>query len=572
MADLIRVAAPASTNCQIERLPFALFPVLKTYLVGKDYGNLMNCCRSNFEEIKFGTIRFHFSLSQNDKNSESTFLKLQSKVKDSSKQISISLYNPSKLLPDYLNPKQPPYKVKINWHAEESVDFNIFNNIHHVSLEQFRKVKKISSGFENVKILEIFQFPELTEISNINQSQTLESIAISDCLKCSELNFPMEEVASVIVTGTSILHLPPLLKLQRLVFSIQGFKIPIPLEILQLLLLPSIERANIVALLPSDCDFSVFQKVPDLTLSSPRAKYLSSTPFLPFYGNRLELSYVTLSLWANSSFDFLQTLELENCKGLIDFTLMQNLKRLIIIDCKELTFIPTLPKLSHLYIQGCGELHISPNQPSLHTLEITDRTTNLPNLSNQTMRSLILRTSTIKGDTSIGKVIKLEIFGCGGITSLANINLKSLPMNYQATVKLSMLENLQELGELGNLDVVELNNLPLLKSCEGLHDINTLIITNCAGLTSTAGLRNIRKSLSIRNCVNLTSLVDVEGIPNITKSECRKIHDTVVIECMTEENEAWVKTHQNELEIKSLTTHINTVIKQTMFGGSNLYH
>ena len=259
---------------------------------------------------------------------------------------------------------------------------------------------------------------------------------------------------------------------------------------------------------------------------------------------------------------------------------MQNLKRLIIIDCKELTFIPTLPKLSHLYIQGCGELHISPVQPSLLTLEVFNSTSNLPNLSNQTMRSLILRTSNINGDISIGKVIKLEIFGGSGITSLANIKLKSLPMNYQSTVKLSMLENLQELGELRNLDVVELNNLPLLKSCEGLHDINTLIITNCAGLTSTAGLRNVRKSLSIRNCVNLTSLVDVEGIPNITISECRKIesysslrnHDTVVIECMTEENEKWVKTHQNELEIKSLTTHINTVIKQTMFGGSNLYH
>lgn len=101
---------------------------------------------------------------------------------------------------------------------------------------------------------------------------------------------------------------------------------------------------------------------------------------------------------------------------------MQNLKQLIVMDCEELTFIPTLPKLCYLYIKGCGELHISPVQPSLHTLEITDCTSNLPNLSNQTMRSLILSTSTISGDISIGKVIKLEIFGCGGITSLANIN------------------------------------------------------------------------------------------------------------------------------------------------------
>ncbi len=135
MTDLIHVAAPISTYCQMERLPVVLFPVLKTYLMGKDYGNLMNCCRSSFEEIKLGTLSFHFFLFQNGKNNESIFLKIHSKVKDPSKQIIITLQNPSNLLPEYLNLKQAPYKIKINWHAEELVDFNIFNNIHHVSLE-----------------------------------------------------------------------------------------------------------------------------------------------------------------------------------------------------------------------------------------------------------------------------------------------------------------------------------------------------------------------------------------------------------------------------------------------------
>eukprot|EP01040_Poterioochromonas_malhamensis_P005513 gene5513-5921_t len=327
----------------------------------------------------------------------------------------MTLYNLPNLTPEYLNLTHPPYKVTIQDLQMEDVDFNLFNNIHHVCLHNFVNVQRISSGFENVKILEITLFPELTEIFHINRSQTFESITILMCDKCSELNFSMDNVTKVIIDGTSITHLPPIPKLQHLSFYQEGSRIPIPSDVLQLLLLPSIQSGELEGILPYDCDFRVFQNVPNLTIHYRKPTFLSPTPFLPFCGTHLSLIHSNLSFWSNSSFFFLRRLELDSCRGAIAFQSMQNLNQLRIIDHYELNFIPTLPKLCHLFIKGCDQIKISPNQPSLHTLEILNCTLNLPNLSNQTMRSLVLKDSTVNGEISIGKVIRLEIFGCNGI-------------------------------------------------------------------------------------------------------------------------------------------------------------
>lgn len=403
---------------QIERLPFVIFPIIQSYLMVKDYGNLMNCNSSTFKEIKFATIHFHFvtTTHQDDESRESIFLKLQTQVKDPSKQISMTLYNLPNLTPEYLNLTRPPFTLTVQDLQMEDVNFNLFNNIHHVCLQNFPNVQRISSGLQNVKILEIALFPELTEICNINQSKTLESITILMCEKCSLLNFPMDNVTKVIIDGTSMTHLPPIPKLQHLSFYIEGSRIPIPSDILQLLLLPSIQSSELEGILPYDCDFRVFQNVPNLTMHYRKPTFLSPTPFLPFYGTHLSLIYANLSFWFKSSFSFLRRLKLSCCRGAIDFASMQNLNHLIIIDHYELNFIPTLPKLCLLFIKGCDQIKISPHQPSLHTLEILDCTSNLPNLSNQTMRSLVLKNSTINGNISIGKVVRLEIFGCNGIT------------------------------------------------------------------------------------------------------------------------------------------------------------
>eukprot|EP01040_Poterioochromonas_malhamensis_P010983 gene10983-11970_t len=83
-------------------------------------------------------------------------------VKDSSKQISIHLSSFS----EYARfTQRRPYKVKIDSCVDmKDLDFNVFNNIHHVSLRDCRGVERITSGFENVKILEISIFHNLNRI------------------------------------------------------------------------------------------------------------------------------------------------------------------------------------------------------------------------------------------------------------------------------------------------------------------------------------------------------------------------------------------------------------------------
>ncbi len=549
----------------IERLPIAIFPIIQSFVSWRDYRYLMNCNRLIVKDIKYETNHLHFISKKGIFNietrtclveelNESLYLRFCSRVKDPSKQISIHL----SLFSEYARFTQRPYKVKIDSCVDmKDLDFNVFNNIHHVSLQDCRGVERITSGFENVKILELSIFHNLNRISKINQSKTLEIFHISCCFKCLQLYFPMDNVTTLRIGDTPISRLPLLPRLKR--FSFHSF-VPIAGDLLEILRLPTIEFAEICAPLPETVDVSVFQNVPDLTLNE-------SIPLFTFNGKRLVVLRSSFSSWSpSSSLKFLTKLELANYKGEIHFEPIRHLTHLRLLDCLNVTMIPTLPKLCSLTISDCPNLTtISPEQPSLHTLDIYKCSVNLPNITNRIMRSVILTSSEIKGrgsiddHTAVRKIAYVEINGCPRFTSLSEIN-QQLPQSYQGIVKLRNLKDFLDFTGLCNLNVLELNNLSLLESCEGIHDVNTLKISDCKGLTSTAGLRNVKKSLLLKGCENLISLVDVGGIPHLSISECPKIedysplrkHEEVRIEGMSEDKIAWLNEHQKELQIKSL--------------------
>ncbi len=546
----------------IERLPLAIFPIIQSYVSWRDYRHLMNCNRSIVKDIKYETNHLHlitksFNVSAAwivDRLSESSYLHLCTKVKDPSKQISIH----TSTFSEFFLYMQRPYKVKIDSCVDmKDLDFNVFNNIHHVSLAECGQVERITSGFENVKILEISMFHKLKSVNNINQSKTLDSINISFCSKCEEFNFSMDNVTTLMIWHTLVTRLPVLPKLKWFSFRSRRY---IGVDILEVLRVPTIELVQIFALLPENVDVSIFQNIPDLTIYPETDSVL---PSLSFSGKRLVLSGKTLTFGSSLSFEFLTKLELVNCESVINFEPMKNLTLLRLLDCLNVTMIPTLPKLCSLTISECPKLTmISPDQPSLHTLDIYKCSVNLPNVTNRIMRSLILTSSEIKGSGTIDaiKVIHVEISGCIGFSSLKQLNWQPLPQTYQGVVKLRKLNDFVDFSEIHNLHLLELHYLPHLKSCEGIHDINKVKIFFCKGFISTAGLRNIKKSLMLMGCKNLISLVDVEGIPNISISECPKIedysflrkHEEVRIEGISEDKIAWLNERQKELQIKSL--------------------
>lgn len=314
----------------------------------------------------------------------------------------------------------------------------------------------------------------------------------------------------------------------------------------------------------SGCDMSIFQNIPYLQLNHYNTMIPLETPFPPFYGKHLHLTDTNLLLWTSASFMNLKRLKLSRCSGDINFQSMTELTHLTLIDCKEITMIPTIPKLRFLSVHRCnGLITISSPQPALHTLTINfcSNIVNLPSLKHQLMRLVSLKNSDAIHDVSIlGKVIHLEIENCSSITSLTELSQVKVSRSYRRKVILRDLVNLNDIGDMNNLDTLELYGLPLLTTCENIHNIDHLSIARCSSLITTEGIKNINKSLVLSSCSALTSLVSIEGIPSVGISLCAKIddfsslrnHKQVIISLMHEEKKKWIQEHQEEHQIESL--------------------
>ncbi len=425
----------------IEVLPTSIFQIIQTYVRRKDYNELMNCNRSTFQQIKYETIFYNLILpdrwSKVIPDLESSFGNfIKKRVKDPLRQIMILMDNPPLhfLEPySYLFLKYP-CKVIIDNDEFEIDDFNIFNNIYHVSLSTSEDIEIIESGFENVKILEINNFENLISISNINQSKTLEKVIIKNCMSCTEIDFPLDNCISLTIESTAVRRFRPLLpKIKRLHFSCQPLIHILPLDVIDILRLSTIEYAKIDARLPEGFDFTVFQNIPELALNHfkpPLTTFPSASPFLPFYGKHLLYIEGDMSLWGASSFTNLRRLDLARCNGVIDFQMMPELRQLLLSDSDAFQTIPSLPKLSYLYLARCEALvSIVPSQPSLHTLHINQckKFKHLPDLRQQTMRFVrINRCDSVSDLSRLGKVVVLEIDSCDEIKSSEGLDSEQI--------------------------------------------------------------------------------------------------------------------------------------------------
>lgn len=428
----------------IELLPTSIFQIIQTYVRNKDYHQLMNCNRSTFQQIKYETIFYNLILPDRwakvipdlDHEESSFYIFIKKRVKDPLKQIMIIMDNPPLhfLEPySYLFLKYPCIVIIDNDEFEID-DFNIFNNIYRVSLSTSEDIEIIESGFENVKILEINNFENLISISNINQSKTLEKVIIRNCMSCTEIDFPLDNCISLTIDSTAVRRFRPFLpKLKSLHFSCQPLSHTLPLDVVDILRLPTIEYAKIDACLPEAFDFTVFQNIPELSLNHfkpPLAKFTSATPFLPFYGKNLLYIEGDMSLWGTSSFTNLRRLDLDSCNGVIDFQIMPELRQLLLSDCAAFQTIPSLPKLSYLYLARCEALvSIVSSQPSLHTLHINQckEFKDLPDLRQQTMRFVkISRCDSVSDLSKLGKVVVLEIDCCDEIKSSEGLDSKEI--------------------------------------------------------------------------------------------------------------------------------------------------
>eukprot|EP01040_Poterioochromonas_malhamensis_P015295 gene15295-17101_t len=578
----------------IEGLPTSIFQLIQTYLTIPEYCQLMNCNIATFQSIKYETV--HFSLSDpqrwleseeddDDSESQSTISKenresyflslLNNKVKDKSKQITITIQEitPPILLKHIHTTFQGIHKLSITNNNDckyHNFNFHLFNNIYHIILNSFRDIEEIKDGFENVHKLHLQNFYSLHTIKNVNSvSKSLKECKIVSCLKLKTINFPLDNIETMEINCMSFTHFQSSLgKVKRL--SIVSASVS--MEFLDDLsnTLSTLESLALYCRFPAEFhNYHIFKNIPRLLLN--RRDSASIEHFPPYRGKSLTLTGFDLSfLDSHLSTDIqslrcLMKLELRNCHGMYHLPVMPELLDLKIYYSDALISIPTLKKLKSMRIHVCKELSmISSVQPCLEEI-ILERCPKVSDLSfaNRPMKLLKIRECNNVSDISmLGQVNNLEINACIGVKTLTGIT-RTLPtgstQNYHRKITLTDLPSVVHFSMLCSLHTLELYGMPRLLHCEGIHDVNHLVIVECPNLLTTKGLRNIVNSITITSCVSLDTLVDIQGVPEINIVYCEalkdysslKDHQVVMILGIPLSQQSFLQDQQHEKNIQT---------------------
>lgn len=177
----------------VEHLPTVIFQIIQLYLSLQEYRNLLCCNKATFTSVKHETLLHQLDLTKLqraiginclDENKRHDLFNdfIKEKVKDKAKQLCIKMKQRStaQQIPTLSPHFQGIYQLSLHdvTNLGSSLDFNLFNNINSVKLHNFEGIESISSGFENVKILEIIDFPLLTSLTIINTSESLQSLTV----------------------------------------------------------------------------------------------------------------------------------------------------------------------------------------------------------------------------------------------------------------------------------------------------------------------------------------------------------------------------------------------------------
>jgi hypothetical protein len=175
----------------IESLPTPIFQLIQDYSKGKDYRNLMNTNLSTFQPVKSETVKYSLIGPKlwnrvnclGDK--EARLLQIIRSVKDKSKQISISISQVKQLtLLKYVHLFEGIHTFHYNgceWGRTASFDqsfsFDIFNNIHHLLLEDLHGISTIKSAPRHIVKLELIDCG-FSRFEDLNPTNTLKELKI----------------------------------------------------------------------------------------------------------------------------------------------------------------------------------------------------------------------------------------------------------------------------------------------------------------------------------------------------------------------------------------------------------
>ncbi len=542
----------------MDKLPTSIFFVIQSFLSNREYRDLMNCNLSTFQSIKRETVIYDLIGSEAPSNEinkncteeerQENLLKLIKKVENKSKQIKMrfSTITTNKLTL-YSNLFQGIHQLSIyyiyrepssdnDYKGNDSINFNIFNNIYHVIIMgSLLPIKKIHEGFNHVTKLELKLLESLQCIENINNSKTLKELSITNCKSLTRINFPLHGMKKIEIIDcdqfTTIDGLTDGIELIA-IFTMDQFSLSTLQSISSIA--SNLKLLSLSGAFPPDFqDFHGFRDIRCLSINTildeespmiPPKCYLSS-----FNGTRLNLrgfhflpDPYNINNNKKNTFEFLQDLTLISCDCFLHFPVMPMLIKLTMIYVSNVQTFPTLMNLQAMNLRSCPDLlSIDPFQPSLHSFEIYDA----PLLTSLTFHGSSLESVEINHcpkitDVSSFKTVpNLAIRHCSGITSLQDFAGLSLEED-ERDIALVTLPNLISLKGLHNIHTLTLCGMEIKDKGEGIHHIHHLEISNCL-VQDISGLSDIRCSLILSQCFRLTRLEkNLQNIPKVFLHKC----------------------------------------------------
>jgi hypothetical protein len=368
----------------IESLPTPLFQIIQIYSSETDYRNLVNTELSFFQSIKWETVKYSFAWSNRSveispselEYKESLLHYLLNKVKDKSKQISIYFNDVlQKVVVDNSHffdgigfLRVTSNSLRVNFGG--TLPFNIFDNIHHLSVENIYGSPQFMLRLRNVVKLEMINCSAFT-LEDFNSSKTLkylrvstngvlniyglldniQTISCSGPISCVQFIFPRNCSNTEFVADRLQMQLPNCDSLfDKSVFP---------------------ERLKIHGGFPAAWqgkELTLFKDYPTVDLSSDSPTLSISFPL--FNGLEISLDRFCLPTWNGGVLSNVKKLCLKRCKSLTRLPEMPLLEIMKLDSCHELTVISSLNLLNTLTAENCSSLQCISFCPQLKEVAI----------------------------------------------------------------------------------------------------------------------------------------------------------------------------------------------------------
>jgi hypothetical protein len=207
-------------NGCIDAVPAPIFEIIQLFLNEHDYRELLNSSLLLFQSIKYQTVRYTFKGPDkwnriggfSDKKAQRDFFAefIRNNVRDKSKQVVMNLNHPPKK--DLVDNQENIQGIaRVTFWAVRTTDYNnwplmsIFSNIHHVLLCNVDSIQVFPEGLQNVVVLEIFHWMNLTNLNALHKVTSLKKLTVKNCFQLNNMNL-VTNIPEMTLQENSFLH------------------------------------------------------------------------------------------------------------------------------------------------------------------------------------------------------------------------------------------------------------------------------------------------------------------------------------------------------------------------------